>query len=156
MSNATSSNHIAVRQHYAAALGAVACLIVQLPFLPAIVPFLVLILSRTDTFARKHAFQAIKFQVFVLGYAFIACMVVGMLTSTPPLLHQPGTALVLLYSGLGNPMLAIPMVPLFLLGILMPFLAAQKASEGKEFVYPLTFPLGISAMLPSEAKCHST
>lgn len=152
MSNAINNTPVAVRQHYAALIGVLASLFVQIPFLPAIVPFLVLVLSRTDTFDREHAWEAIKFQVFLLGYAFIACMVVGMLTSTSPLVHQPGTALVLLHSGVGNPMLAIPMIPLFLFGTIIPFFAAQKASEGKDYVYPLTFSLGVKAWLFEKAE----
>lgn len=139
--NAPRFSHIATRQHYAALTGVLASPFIQVPFLPAIVPFLIFLFSTKDDedgFVRGHAWQAIKFQAFVLGYTFIACVMVSFLTNTPLLLHQPGTALVLLHRGIGPSELVAPMWFLFLLGIVMPLFGANEASKKKEYVYPVT------------------
>ncbi len=131
----------AARMHYAAAIGA----LVGIFFfaLGVIFPIIVLLVSDTDAFARKHAWQAIKFQLLMLLYVLLAFALLGIamlaFAITPAFGFGWVSAVVMLSSGLISLLLILAFVPLYIFAFVMPLIMANRASDGECSVYPFTF-----------------
>ncbi len=129
----------AARVHYAAAIGALFAIFV--PLLNIVLPLIMLLVSDTDEFAKKHGWQAIKFQLFLLVYGMILLMLtfisMAVLGLAPVFSESPGA--VMLSAGLTGIILMILPILLYIFGFVMPIIMASRAGAGQASVYPLTF-----------------
>jgi uncharacterized Tic20 family protein len=102
----------------AAHLSALLCLFIGFPFVG---PLVVYLAKRDDPFVRRHAAEALNFNLSVLLYLLVG----GILT------------LVLIVFVVG-----LFLLPLFVVGVILWLvficLAAAKAGDGQEYRYPLT------------------
>lgn len=130
---------VATRVHYAAAIGALFAIFV--PLLNIALPLCVLAFSDTDEFAKKHGWQAIKFQLFMLLYLVIACALfffAVVVFGTAPVFKE-ASVFVMLSAGLVSLIAIIAPIPLYVFGFIMPIIMAGRAGAGQACVYPLTF-----------------
>jgi uncharacterized Tic20 family protein len=103
----------------AAHLSALLSLVVGLPFVG---PFVVYLVQKDDPFVRRHAAEALNFNLSVVLYG----TVLG------------ATMLVALVLGTGALVLLAPLVGLAIAWFVLVCVAAAKAGQGAEYRYPLT------------------
>ena len=102
----------------AAHLSALLCLFVGLPFVG---PLIIYAVKKEDPFVRRHAAEALNFNLSVMIYA-IAIGVVGLL-------------LLIVLVGL---LIWLLLIPLGIAWLVLLVIAAAKAGRGEEYRYPLT------------------
>ncbi len=102
----------------AAHLSALLSLFVGFPFVGPLVIYLV---KKDDAFVRRHASEALNFNLSVMLYA----IVLGIVT------------IVLIFFLVGLALIPV-LIVLFVLWIVVVCLAAAKAGQGEEYRYPLT------------------
>ena len=108
------SRNFALAAHLSALLG----LFVFLPFLG---PLIIYAVKKEDPFVRRHAAEALNFNLSVLIYA-VAIGVVGLL-------------LLIVLVGL---LIWLLLIPLGIAWLVLLVVAAAKAGRGEEYRYPLT------------------